>query len=282
MKLNLAGRRELRKHYETLLNEVNGFRIKIEKELLETLLFEYSYDEYHKIMRKLPVWSGKFLQKIDLSEISFEDVSWSTLDYIDEKYPDNEKFHLEEGKLIDYSNTNAHINFCESYDFKVSKYISIINCDFSGVDLSNNELGENIDTIDNCNLSNTNIIVSKDFAIECIFNTNLTGINLSSIGEIYPHNFVDGGHFQGCILTDTGVHFEIENLDSADFEGFAEFVKSGVVSGCYLGDKLINGKEYQEENHKNVLANYDVMRKMMLDNASQSVSNQIFSRTHKK
>lgn len=41
------------------------------------LLFDtYTCNKEKEIKIKLPVWSGEFLQKLDLSQVDFEDVFW--------------------------------------------------------------------------------------------------------------------------------------------------------------------------------------------------------------
>ena len=57
-------------------SDENFRRVKIDKDILEELLFlkiEYADGEF----LKLPVWGGKILENIDLSEIQFDDVSFS-------------------------------------------------------------------------------------------------------------------------------------------------------------------------------------------------------------
>lgn len=49
-------------------------RIKIDKELLEQLIFDEG--NYKGARCKVVAWSGSFLSKIDLSEIDFDNVLW--------------------------------------------------------------------------------------------------------------------------------------------------------------------------------------------------------------
>ena len=72
MKLNLEGRKELRKYVEEFLAKVpEGKRVKINDDVLQTLLFETIIIPYNEDKVKIPVWSGSFLRKIDLSKVSF-------------------------------------------------------------------------------------------------------------------------------------------------------------------------------------------------------------------
>ena len=84
MRLSEKDRYAFRERIEVMLRKVpEGQRIKLDKDLLEDLLFvKKTVNEEKDIMVKLPVWSGKFLRKIDLSEVSFDNVSWTMLDNI--------------------------------------------------------------------------------------------------------------------------------------------------------------------------------------------------------
>ena len=158
MELNEKSKDELRK---TIIKRVKDFpygrRAHIDKELLESLLFKkivYNRDTGETL--KLPVWSGDFLKKIDLSEVDFEDVSWSlfvedTYDFPEEEYEefmDKETYDemefilptLKQGDRVNYSETNARIDFKKSFEYKKTGRINIMFCDFSYVDLSNNTI----------------------------------------------------------------------------------------------------------------------------------------------
>ena len=127
--------KELREIIKQRLDKVpEGERIHIEKSVLEILLFD-SVNDGNGLC---PVWSGSFLSKIDLSEISFDDVLW-----ID----------------ATYENTNARIDFSKS----ASSRVDITRCSFKGTDLSNNKL-RHIKCMQDVNLSNTGINLDE----ECI------------------------------------------------------------------------------------------------------------------
>ena len=83
MKLNKESKDKLREQIEKMLEVVpKGERIKIDKEILEELLFEQemSNRDYGEVLAKFLVWSDDFLSKLDLSEISFDNMVWD-LDY---------------------------------------------------------------------------------------------------------------------------------------------------------------------------------------------------------
>ena len=58
-------------------------RIKIDKELLEQLIFDEG--NYKGAHCKVVAWSGSFLSKIDLSEIDFDNVLWRGEYVVDKK-----------------------------------------------------------------------------------------------------------------------------------------------------------------------------------------------------
>ena len=78
MKLNESAKKELRANIEEQLKQVpDGQRVHLDKELLEDLIFFKGKNKDGRVI-KVPVWTGHFLRKIDLSEISFENVFFQT------------------------------------------------------------------------------------------------------------------------------------------------------------------------------------------------------------
>jgi len=84
-KLNMKERYFYRKEFETLLKtEFKDQKVRISKDLLEQLLFEeIVLNKEKNIVIKLPIWSGDFLQNIDLSNVDFSNVSWTALKYLE-------------------------------------------------------------------------------------------------------------------------------------------------------------------------------------------------------
>ena len=73
MQLNETAKNELRKLIEEKVAQIpDGERIHLDKDLLDSLLFYKLYLQKSKETIKIPIWSGDFLSKIDLSEISFD------------------------------------------------------------------------------------------------------------------------------------------------------------------------------------------------------------------
>ena len=114
MKINYQTREELRRMVEAKLKNVpEGTKIHIDVSLLAELLFEEEIlDQTTGNIGKIPVWTGDFLRKIDLSEVSFDGVCWDAEGYLS---PQKEKKYSEAISNIDFSYTNANIDFTKAF-----------------------------------------------------------------------------------------------------------------------------------------------------------------------
>ena len=226
---------ELRKHArEEIKKHVGNERLKLDKELLEQLIFDY---HQHKdgTMHKTIAWCGDFLRKIDLSDVSFDYVDWDNSDRI----------------RIGLDNTNAKIDFSKAY--KRSLMLEIKNCSFENVDLSQNELDSAL--IDYCNFSSTGIRLKPNCKI---FNSNLKDLDLSSkehsltLGRILdPKNNqrIISNNFQN-----TGIHIKLVKTAKDTYYRFfclkplGEKIKAGNFTGCYInGVKILSPEEAKEK-----------------------------------
>ena len=282
MKLNIKGRIILRKYIEEILKEIpEGKKIRIDKEILEILLFEkVIVNKKTKEFFKLPIWSGEFLSKIDLSEICFENVSWSLLGEEEEKIKEkNQKIkdfinkkeniieeksnEIIEGKkkkpkqerkeyqnnlyykrFINYSNTNAKIDFKKSIEYKVFKKVEINYCDFSKTDLSNNELEQY--SINNSYLDNTGIKFNK-LNLEEIKDTRITNLDLSnfslSVIEILVL-FKNRKYSETANLKNTKIKIYYDRRHSIyTLYEIEKIIKNGKLNGCTInGEEIVNNK----------------------------------------
>jgi hypothetical protein len=123
MKLCRKDRDELRDEVVKLLNNVPfGKRISLDKDLLDELLFEeVLLNKETGVKMKIPVWSGVFLRKLDLSDVNFDDVSWSFL--ADEQ---NDLGSIYEKINIDSDGRDRVNVLCSDY----YKYFSDLSDDF--------------------------------------------------------------------------------------------------------------------------------------------------------
>ena len=285
MKLNKESRDELRKSVENLLNaSPKNKKIQLPKETLDMLLFDtYICNKEKGIKVKLPVWSGEFLQKLDLSQVDFEDVSWCMMykhnnGNIEEDYLFDEEWEFDKNFcdtiknldfapvkydfLVDYSNTNAKIDFSKSFDYKYFKYLQIEACLFNNVDLSNNDL-KSLGSMAfyYCEFRNTNISLPDEDKLSancCDFRDN----DLSDFTFDGTRAICEGDTFSACIFTNTGVKIDFDKdiflcelkKDGDDLEQY----KSNIVNelrdnirehwvGCYLnGRKILSTEEKQQ------------------------------------
>lgn len=239
MKLNLKSRDELRYLIEEKLVDVpEGQRIHLDKELLEQLLFETSVVELSdndemkgkKIVAKHLIWSGSFLSKIDLSEVSFDDVIWNVI-YDEGVYFANDVINLYEKydiKEINLSNTNAKIDFSKSFGrkYKNDWDVELMCCNFSNTNLSNNLIDYNF-TAEKCNFSNTSL--SVNFKNDCsirFYTSILSGLDFSkcvvdetAFGEEYQRYVVFD-----CDLSNTGLRVKTSNIPSDIFSKYKKWL----------------------------------------------------------
>ncbi len=203
---------------EELKNVPEGTRIKLDKDLLENLLFEkIVINKSQNKVAKIPVWSGEFLSKIDLSEVDFENVSWSFTWWIRdgnnpfEDISDADLFGLT-GKIdcdaeIIYKNTNANIDLSKSFEFKEKGDI-----DVGGVDFENTQLSiGNAKTVyfSGTNLKGTNVDLRGASSIDGV-GSDFTGIDLSFMTVDSKSLFL-GDVFCSCNLSNTGINVNFEN-----------------------------------------------------------------------
>ena len=192
-------------------------KIKMPKEDLEDLLFDiitFKGDKKTYVI-KLPVWSGPFLEAIDLSEVDFSDVSWNLLgrdvydpfinaltEYYNKrveylacikkihdsfisfraKFIDSLKLSDNMPFLISFCNTNAQIDLSQSFEAKHFGYIGFSSCDFHDfnfIDFSQYSVLPEIKFYEviSSNLSGSNITFDKSLFAK---SSNLDGIDLSS------------------------------------------------------------------------------------------------------
>lgn len=266
---------------EKLKNVPEGQRIKVEKTVLENLLFETVAIDDGQL--KLPVWSGDFLKKIDLSEVDFTNVSWNLLDesrifrYFNITDPKTKaicdaindirtQYNFGMTSMVNYAGTNANIDLTQSYEAIHENMIKINKCDFTGVDFSKQNL-INMPRVEiyDSSLANTGLSIPKDAKLKVI-GTDLRGIDLSFYridGNDYlsflPNN--PDVNLKGCNLANTNVQIALDeeklsdtiaNLINQYFVMRLVHIEEAInISwiGCYL-----NGKKYTEETKKEILS----------------------------
>lgn len=237
-------------------------------ETLEDLIFDYYdlelpevsdvKDEYRgkKIRVKCIALEGKYLRKLDLSKVSFEDVVWGRFGFINK----GRNFNFQSDQ-VDLSGTNAKIDFSVS---SVKKYLNtpleISNCNFSGLDLSNNFLDSFC--ILNCNFAETNINLiypdslpgSSRYAVIC--NSIMDGLRTFSEWPCVSYfSFANGSigynaiRISGCSLKNTGLKISLPQLNSFKFDvgklTYVDFFNKFVDFNCDEEGNIV-GLKYNE------------------------------------
>ena len=237
MKLNKQDLNNYRRVINEALKDVEELHsIKLPNEMIDELLFGEVEEKRMKEFK----FSLDAIENLDLSEYSFEDVSFNS------DIP------------VNLSNINAKIDFHKCFTYKIGRDFKLRNINFSGTDLSEANI-KGVKEIINCDLSNTNIEWPSDY-----FNATNTNFTNTDMGRIYvpltaltKYGYNDAQSFKDCIFTNTGLHLTVKNNERlkymyANFGAevkeerrrvTAELVKSGAILGCYINSELIKPKE---------------------------------------
>lgn len=183
-------------------------KIRLERIILEQLLFTFE-NEY-----KFVTWSGEFLKKIDLKDVSFDNVWWGNI-----AYKDFEGANV----VLDFSKC-----YCPFYDH------SIRYCNFSSFDLSDSSI-ETFDTYEFIDFGRTKLPEKfgngKRFS-HCNFKNSDLSITLDS-RTLYSCFF-------GCNLSNTNtviIHKEkkLSHYDKTVIEDYREY--NDIITGLPLGEE---------------------------------------------
>lgn len=248
MKLNKKSLIELReKLSKELMLIKDGAKIQLERELLDDLLFEKEIDKNGKKFKKL-VWSGVFLQFVDLNSISFDDVDWSC---------NTDKY---------LANTNCKIDFAKGYYSSLNDGGSkktIKNCRFDGTDLSDSNI-DFVDIISVCSLKDTNVDL-KDFFEQrkSMSLVELNGIDLTGVK-------IDLVDYPDVCFTDTNACLMLDPEDkrmqynhTKSYYG-ANYSKD-FYAGCYVNGKKIRYRQQDRNMAQIRLAGYEAYEKSTIN-----------------
>lgn len=303
---------ELRKRTKKLLKQVpEGKRVNLGKEFTEALLFDERMvdvdTERFKGRRnaKFLVWSGKFLRKLDLSEVSFDDVVWDIDYYNDgenEYSPDTPDYYRDVDEIV-LCNTNARIDFSQSFDSKIARslpfrdwtvYISY--CDFTNVDLSNNILETNVYyDLESCDFGNTGLKIDfdnltrfykevepereidTDSVIYFARNCDFSGLDFRRY--TVSAQFIDAHPDSDDYCNFSGTGLRISTRDDENREEWDEIddrmFERGYLLGCYVdGKKIGNGMEPTTFDSYD-RAKYEQFKNETFNNLEQTINDQI-------
>ena len=310
MRLNEGSKRELRANIEAQLQQVpDGQRVHLDKELLEDLIFFSGRNKAGTVI-KVPIWTGSFLRKIDLSEVSFDNVCFINDGYSLEReinvIMDAEpasRFVINKHStkvapfvikyddlgdrspyIIDFSGTNINIDFSRIYGDR-------IECtDFSGVDLSKSNY-QYLMSIDDCNFSNTKIsmdfnfdgkvvITSTDFSFNDFSQTTID----SDLIMYYPSEsgFADAIFGGYCNFSNTGlkVRYKRLNQHNADHSSyFNKMLSDGLLEHCFIDDKEVLSPIERRAQAQAIVdekvQEYEVYKQELFSSVESSIAEQI-------
>lgn len=210
----------------------DGERIFLPVDLMESLIFK-------KYPIKIPIWTGPFLRKIDLSKVDFTDTCYrgkaGSIIKVD-KVGNSTK-----SMGIDLSYTNAKI------DFSVNPFerndVIIDSCNFEGLDLASASLKDHTKIIDS-NFDNTSIHI-KNF--ENLYIRNSSFKNCNFIQASFPIENIRNDDFtftegiiNNCDLSGTGLKLIITKKLGPFISDFNEVLESGKLDGCILDGIIID------------------------------------------
>ena len=269
---------EIRKKVEEQLSQVpEGQKIKLPKETLEILIFDNyvakmeSYSIIHDHLKesvpfKMIAWNMKHYDKLDLSEVSFDNVYWGDerILYCTESIsPKINEGELKFRPIIDLSNTNAKIDFLKAipiiikkgqYKDKHHNVRIIYRYNFDNTDLSNNLLSSGF-VLKNTFLRNTNINISFNNNYFVIDFTDLSNVDLSnntvtekvfSTDEDEPQIYISNS-----VLKNTGLNISLPSYkDVKTNDVLNSMILSGNLKGCYINGKVVGTTSKEEREAK--------------------------------
>lgn len=238
MKLSEKRKQELRKEiYVTTLNIPNGERLKIDNNVLDELIF-FKGKMIDGTLFKIPIWTGDFLSKIDLSKLSFDgvrfDIPYCKKNFYNQLDDDTKKYFTEafvtagwgvipfeiyyppyldsEGNIYDFKSSDNFeckitmkykkdylVNFANTNINLTSLPERLMSCNFANVDLSN--LHPFFIEIAKCNFKNTKLNIGSVYDITCSKYSDFSDNDYSSL-TVNRYAFVD--------------LFNLDNRDSVD------------------------------------------------------------------
>lgn len=228
----------------------DGMRLRIDTKLLDELIFCKRSD--NKGLIKIPIWTGSFLKKIELKNVSFDSVIFGIFD-------DKENI-IENDSIydIDFSDTDIKVDFSKC---RAAGLLS--SCNFKGVDLSNS-CSETIRMAKSCNFSGTNIKLNlnqndKVCFVKCNFSDNyMKGLEINSNNLSLDDNKL-------ILFRNNWVNTEVVFKSTALFDEELQYgLETGLLHGCYydfMGVKeLIDNRRAEYINNPYAMTNPAVIQ----------------------
>ena len=189
------------------------------------------------------------------------------------------------GQYVTYTNTNANIDFTQSWEYRTKGKIVLISCNFVGTDLSKNDMSS-VQHIYNCLLHNTNLLLPSSDKVLPSFTameSSFSGLDLSTYTLDAKEMVMDGvTHFNyDCQLDNTRAKIINYTKDMQDYEGFDllstfnSYLKEGYYDGCYINGKLWKSFEENQITAQEKRQEYEKMKADLIHSTTQSIEQQI-------
>lgn len=247
-KLNKESKDEIRKEIMDKLQDLtfSENKVKLPKNLLDLILFDYYEDGYGVKYKKIGLL-GWGLNRLDLSDVSFEDVSFNNTD-----------------RTVTLAYSNAKIDFSKSYEYKNENCIVVRGMLLREVDLSNNDFTElskeEAAIFSDCDLRDTNIKITKD--TKAVFTAcNLSGCKTFEYMNFSLSEFPDMRCCNNedliisiCNLADTKINLIGPRGGSTD--NYRKICNSPEYIGCSVNGYWIKHPRQINDNKEKVLEEY--------------------------
>ena len=299
---------EIRKKVEKQLSQVpEGQKIKLPKETLEILIFDNyvaemeSYSIIHDYLKervpfKMIAWDMKNYDKLDLSEVSFDNVYWGDeriLDCTESIRPKLTAGELKFRPIINLSNTNAKIDFSKAIPIIIktgrykNKYYNvriIYRYNFNNTDLSNNLLNHGF-VLKYSLLGNTNINIDFDNYYFVIDFTDLSNVDLSnntvtkkvfSTNEDEPQIYISHS-----VLRNTGLNITLPSYQVIKTNDVLNsMILSGNLKGCYINGRVVGttSKEEREVKKQQLIEELVEYQTKFEDSITDSIQKQLLKK----
>ena len=246
-------------------------RLTIKKDWIEPLLFDEHIDKegYHY---KTIGYTYDDIRYIDLSNVSFEDVSFDFRNYDCNKNLTKEE---KDKMILNLNGTNAKIDFMKTYEMRKYKQLNLSNVCFSGLDLSNNnyvdENGVSVfhnALVINCDFRGTGLKITTPEVH--FYDSNLYCVDLS---ELEMHLYDVMNSFSNCDLRDTGLNIKI--YDSVNPDSIAKAMQNPNYEGCRLGKTIITSNREKGERAAGIYYDYEAWRNAMIDDICYDLDKQV-------
>ncbi len=257
MNLTNKEKRNLRNYTQERLKAIPvGQKVTLDKQILDILLFN-SFITHNNLPRKIVIWSGEFLRKLDLQEVSFANVDWDmanldinlTAKQQEEIYEELRETLLSRDNqdyLVDLSDTNANIDFSQA--FNQGQHISC--CNFTNLDLSTAH-AEQIHTLTDVNLSNSGAKLALKHITTCK-NSKLNQLDLTEY-TLTEQEITNNGSFHHTSFTDTGINLQIDmhkvnHLKDLELSILLHYFDGCTINGQYFNPTTIPDQLTTNEN----------------------------------